>query len=70
MMCHFTGQTRDGRTVEWNRGEWSGDPTLVRQADALRGGDPSMRAIAHAIARVVGRDGTVSEALRQALREV
>ncbi|MCB1258216.1 MAG: hypothetical protein KDB26_13985 [Microthrixaceae bacterium] len=67
MKAHFTGQTRDGRTVTWERGEWSGDPTLVRQADALRRDDDSMRGIATAIAAVVGADGQVSEALRQAL---
>ena len=48
MISHFTGQTRDGRTVSWNRGEWSGDPTLIRRADALRGADDSLRAIAAA----------------------
>lgn len=65
--CVFTGQTADGRTVEWNRGEWSGDPTLVRQADALRRDDDSLRAIAEAIAAVVGASGQVSASVRQAL---
>lgn len=69
MMCHFTGQTRDGRTVEWNRGEWSGDHDLIRQADALRRDDDSLRAIAQAIAEAVGADGMLSAAVRQALEE-
>lgn len=69
MMCHFTGRTNDGRTVEWNRGEWSGDHDLIRAADAMRGADPSLRAIAEAIASVVGASGQVSEALRAAMDE-
>lgn len=67
MLCHFTGQTSDGREVCWERGEWSGDAELVRQADALRCDDDSLRGIAQAIAEVVGADGQVSAALRQAL---
>lgn len=68
-MAHFTGQTSDGRTVTWDRGEWSGDHDLIRAADALRGADPSMRSIAAAIAAVVGASGQVSASLRQALEE-
>ncbi|BBZ00507.1 hypothetical protein [Mycolicibacterium fallax] len=67
--CVFTGQTADGRTVCWDRGNWSGDWDLIRAADSLRGVDLSMQAIAVAIAAVVGEDGMVSETITALLNK-
>ena len=65
--CIYEGQAADGRAVTWERGEWSGDADLIRQADALRGADDSMRSLAAAIAEAVGADGQVSASVRAAM---
>ncbi len=65
--CILSGATADGRRVEWNYGSWRGDWALTRRADAIRGDDHSMRAIAAGIAAVVGPGGTVSETVERLL---